>query len=95
MNSNAGKEEVQRLVMLSNRYGASNYLRKIGDNTYKYEGETDFIRVGFKGEKEEDGYQFIDPSGGPFLSIGSEIFGIEGKLSEIKIEDNEFILKFE
>lgn len=86
---------IQRLVLLSNRYKESNYLRQVGNKEYKYEGESDYLRVGFNGASEEDGIQFIDPSGGPFLSVGSEVFGIEGKITEINKVDNDFILKFE
>ena len=85
----------EKLILLSNRYGDQNYLRQIDKNKYKYEGKNDYLRVGYKGATQEDGYQFIDPSGGPFMAIGSEVFGIEGKITEITKVDNDFILKFE
>lgn len=96
MNSNTKKEKdkVQRLVLLSNRYKEHNYLRQIGDKEYRYEGDLEYIRVGYS-TKDKYKIEFIDPSGGPFLSVGSEVFGIEGKIAEINKEDKTFILKFE
>lgn len=66
-------------ITLSNRYGVQNYLELINENTYAFrfgnEEDGDYCRVGlaegFKWEDHE--YYFIDPSGGPFLSVGSEI----------------------
>ena len=89
-----GENQVQRLVLLSNRYREENYLRQIGDKEYKYEGDTEYLRIGYS---TEDKYkiEYIDPSGGPLLSVGSEIFGIEGKIAEINKVDKDFILKFE
>ena len=95
MNSNTKKEnQIQRLILLSNRHKENNYLRQIKDKEYKYEGDLEYIRVGYS-QKDKYKIEFIDPSGGPFLSVGSEVFGIEGKITEINKEDKTFILKFE
>ena len=94
ISNTAKKEEIKELVLLNNRYGESNYLRKIEKNKYKYEGETDYLRIGYKDDSKNE-YQFIDPSGGPFLSIGSEVFGIKGKLKDISLINDDFILTFE
>lgn len=93
MNSNT-KKNIQKLVLLDNRYNNYNYLKKIGDKEYKYEGiNNDYLRVGYD-NKDKHKITFIDPEGGPFLSIGSEVFGIEGKIAEINEVDNEYIIKF-
>lgn len=95
MKSSIKKEnQIQRLVLLSNRYKEENYLRQIGDKEYKYEGDTEYLRIGYSTEDKHK-IEYIDPSGGPFLSVGSEVFGIEGKITEIKEVDKDFILKFE
>jgi hypothetical protein len=88
------QRKADKLIKLSNRYKDKNYLRQIGDKEYKYEGDSDYLRIGYS---TDDKYkiEFIDPSGGPFLSVGSEVFGIEGKITEINKEDKTFILKFE
>ena len=85
----------ERLVLLPNRYGDNNYLRQIDNNKYRYESENGYLRIGYKGDTEQDGYQFIDPSGGPFMTIGSEVYGIEGKISEITAVEGGFVLTFE
>lgn len=85
----------EKLILLSNRYGEHNYLRKIDKNKYKYESKNGYLRVGYKEATQEDGYQFIDPSGGPFMAIGSEVFGINGKISNIESTESGFILTFE
>lgn len=88
------QRKADKLIKLSNRYKDKNYLRQISDNEYKYEGDLEYLRIGYR---TEDKYKidFIDPSGGPFLSVGSEVFGIEGKITEINQVDNNYILKFE
>ena len=85
----------ERLVLLPNRYGDSNYLRQIDKNKYRYESSNDFMRIGYNGATQESGYKFIDPSGGPFMAVGSEVYGIEGKISEITADDKGFVLTFE
>ena len=88
------QRKADKLIKLSNRYKDKDYLRQISDNEYKYEGDLEYLRIGYR---TEDKYKidFIDPSGGPFLSVGSEVFGIEGKITEINQVDNNYILKFE
>lgn len=88
------QRKADKLIKLSNRYKDKNYLRQIGDKEYKYEGDLEYIRIGYS-TKDKYKIEFIDPSGGPFLSVGSEVFGIEGKIAEINKEDKTFILKFE
>lgn len=88
------QRKADKLIKLSNRYKDKNYLRQIGDKEYKYEGDLEYIRIGYSTEDKHK-IEFIDPSGGPFLSVGSEVFGIEGKITEINKEDKTFILKFE
>ena len=87
------QRKADKLIKLSNRYNDKNYLRQIRDKEYKYEGDLECIRIGYSTE-DKNKIEFIDPSGGPFLSVGSEVFGIKGKITEINREDKTFILKF-
>lgn len=70
---------MEEIIKLGNRYNAKNFLEKSGDNRYVLRFENDeegsYCRVGLlEGHSWEDNeYFFVDPSGGPFLSIGSEI----------------------
>lgn len=64
-------------IQLSSRYGENNILVRIGDeNSLKYQLKTsiDTYRIGII-EDNPDEYSFIDPSGGPFITVGSEIEG--------------------
>lgn len=72
-------------ILLNNRYREVNYLQLVNEEEKKYQmvftnpAECGYTRVGLKEntEWEDKDYFFIDPSGGPFLTIGSEIDGYE------------------
>lgn len=64
-------------IQLNSRYGEDNRLVRVGDEDslkYRLKPSTDTYRVGII-EGNPDEYSFIDPSGGPFITIGSEIEG--------------------
>lgn len=65
--------ETKELIGLKTRYGVKNYLAKLDDNTYLLEIETPYIGHG----TTEDGKEYIDPSGGPFITVGDIIKGRE------------------
>ena len=52
-------------------------FKKTGDNTYTIKGELEYWRFGGREGVEMDmnNLGFVDPSGGPFISIGYEIEG--------------------
>jgi len=63
---------------MKNRYGNEYHFVKTGDNEYTIKGELTHWRFG--GKEGEEGVSssdlgFVDPSGGPFISIGYEIEG--------------------
>jgi len=63
---------------MKNRYGDDYGFQKISENVYKTIGELKHWRCG--GKEGTDGIDmndlgFIDPSGGPFLTIGMQIEG--------------------
>lgn len=61
-------------IQLKSRGNIDNRLIQVKNEPLKYKLKTDFnYRVGFK--EDEEGYVFIDPPGGPFITIGSEIEG--------------------
>ena len=63
---------------MRNRYGNEYHFEKLDDNTYTIKGELEHWRFGGR-EGADDLYMnnlgFVDPSGGPFISIGYEIEG--------------------
>lgn len=69
-----------------NRYNESVKMIKDGDK-YRLEMEYDWYRVG-SGDSETD-IHFVDPSGGPFLAIGSNFFNFT--IKEISKTENGFL----
>lgn len=63
-------------IKLNSRDGDSNKLVRIGEeDSLKYKLESKFYyRAGII-EDNPDEYSFIDPSGGPFITVGSKIDG--------------------
>lgn len=70
---------MQDSYIFNSRYGDNTvYLIKIADNTFRLNPgnqNDDFMRLGLReGYTWEDKeYEFIDPFGGPFLSIGTKL----------------------
>ena len=62
---------------MRNRYGNEYHFEKLDDNTYTIKGELEYWRFGGREGVEMDlnNLGFVDPSGGPFISIGYEIEG--------------------
>lgn len=62
-------------IKLKSRGGINNKLVQLKDEPLKFQLKTDFnYRVGFNDEAKDE-YIFIDPAGGPFIAVGSEIDG--------------------
>jgi hypothetical protein len=63
---------------MRNRYGNEYTFEKIDENTYTIVGELSYWRYGGReGQPEMDfsDLGFVDPSGGPFISVGYVIEG--------------------
>jgi len=63
---------------MRNRYGIEYSFKKINENTYTIVGSLDYWRYGGQeGQKNIDynNLGFVDPSGGPFISLGYHIEG--------------------
>lgn len=62
-------------IQLKSRGGLDNRLVQVEGEPLKFKLETDYnYRVGFKDDNMEE-CTFIDPAGGPFIAVGSEIDG--------------------
>jgi hypothetical protein len=71
-------EERLKMKTYRNRYGNSYQFTPVDADTVKIEGDLDYWRFG--GREGQDGIDendlgFVDPSGGPFLSVGGVIEG--------------------
>lgn len=63
---------------MKNRYGDEYRFEKVSDNTYTIKGDLNYWRFGGKEGQEgidDNDLGFVDPSGGPFISIGYMIEG--------------------
>ena len=64
---------------MRNRYGDEYYFEKVSDNVYVIKGDLKYWRYGGKeGQQSVDDNDlgFVDPSGGPFITMG---YGIDGR----------------
>lgn len=72
---------------MKNRYGDEYSFKKINDNTYTIVGDLKYWRYGgLEGQEflDYDNLGFVDPSGGPFIEIGSVIEG--RRISRIRVD---------
>lgn len=84
---------------LGNRYGDKNYLEQISDNKYilvfdeSAEASSNY-RVGLADEHqwEDHEYYFVDPSGGPFISVGASLFGGD-EVTRIYLDDKKIVIE--
>lgn len=76
---------------MRNRYGDEYSFEKIAENTYKIVGDLKWWRCGGKegqsGIDDQD-LGFVDPSGGPFITVGGKIDGRE--IVRIRAEGESF-----
>ena len=78
---------------MRNRYGDDYNFEKLSDNTYTIVGNLKYWRYGGReGQTQIDlnDLGFVDPSGGPFIAVGSTIHG--RKIVRIGVEHNEKII---
>ena len=79
---------------MKNRYNIEYSFAKVEDSLYQFhipESETSLIRVGGREEAEinmED-LGFFDPSGGPFVEVGSKIYWDKEPLTVRRIMSRE------
>jgi hypothetical protein len=63
---------------MRNRDGVEYQFEKVNDNTYTIVGDLTYWRYGGREDQDQMDFMdlgFVDPSGGPFISVGSEIEG--------------------
>lgn len=78
-----------RKIQLSNRYNSGVYLERDGLTTYKLCGDLRYMSI--TGEMEH--IFAVDPSGGPNISVGSTIAGMEVK--SITSDGDTFLITFD
>jgi hypothetical protein len=78
---------------MRNRYGDIYHFEKLSENTYTIVGDLKYWRYGGReGQQQMDmsDIGFVDPSGGPFISIGDIIEG--RRVVRIRVDSGEKIL---
>jgi len=78
---------------MKNRYGDEYHFEKLSENTYTIVGDLKYWRYGGReGQERMDmsDVGFVDPSGGPFISIGAIIEG--RKVVRIRVDKGEQVL---
>jgi len=94
---------------MKNRYGDEYHWEKLNDKEYKFVMEGDSLKYCRYGGKEGQGkldtndLGMFDPSGGPYVAVGSKIYfdeilgGLEDKrfltVTHIRSADDSFIAK--
>lgn len=73
-------KDKNKKIELYNRYYGKIYLESISENEYQLTGPDNiysYMRIGYKnlgnGNPDYTDIQFIDPDGGPYISVGSNI----------------------
>jgi hypothetical protein len=69
-------------IELKSRYGDIHILEKIEDKKYKFLPSDNYMRCGLTEDKNK--YHFVDPSGGPFISVGSILPEVNSKVKDIE-----------
>lgn len=85
-------------IDLYNRYCKGLYLRQVEKNIYQLHGPDmvfEYMRIGYTDDKCSD-IQFIDPAGGPFIQLGTEIAkNIVKKIHQLKDDDGKYYFLIE
>lgn len=81
-------------IELKSRYGDIHKLEKIEEKKYKFLPSDNYMRCGLTEDKNK--YHFVDPSGGPFISVGSILPEVNSKVKDIEfIEGTGTVITFE
>lgn len=84
---------MEKDIILPNRYGDKNRLVHVGENTYvlNFDPNGSCCRLIF--DEDPGSIKAVDPSGGPFISVGDEVDGRVVK--EIMMIENKIHITFE
>jgi len=81
---------------MKNRHGNEYHFEKVDENVYTIVGDLDYWRYGGReGQPNIDWNDlgFVDPSGGPFIGLGSLIDG--RKITRIRVENEKILFEVE
>jgi hypothetical protein len=81
---------------MKNRYGEEYEFKKIDENTYTIVGDLKYWRYGGREGQDQMDFNdlgFVDPSGGPFISVGYTIE--ERKVNRIRAVGEQLFFEVE
>jgi hypothetical protein len=82
----------KRTIRLSSRYHVNNTLTQIDDHKWVLNTDAETLRVGRK-STEDKTIMFIDPEGGPFMSVNHVIDEIDETIASIDfVEDTGYVI---
>lgn len=88
---------MRKTILLKSRYGETHRLERIGEkdsHLFLFIPSDGYYRLGFSG-KEEDGYDFVDPSGGPLIRVGMRFDSLNKTVKSIRRnKDDKIIIEF-
>lgn len=88
---------MSKIIKLPNRYGYDIHLESLTDSKWllKIDEKANYTRVG--GKNLPDDIEYVDPEGGPFLSVGGSVEGRAVTKIETLVKDkyNDFIITLE
>ena len=88
---------MRKTILLKSRYGETHKLERIGgsdSHLFLFIPQDGYYRLGFNG-KEEEGYDFVDPSGGPFIQAGRKLSCINKVVKSITKSEDGIVIEFE
>lgn len=88
---------MKKTILLKSRYNEIHRLERIGESDshlFLFVPADDYYRVGLR-EDEKDGYDFVDPSGGPFIQAGCKLNCINKVVKSIIGSEDGIIIEFE
>lgn len=89
---------MRKTILLKSRYREIHRLERIGgrdSHLFLFVPADDYCRLGLSG-KEEDGYDFVDPSGGPYIRVGMRFDSLNKTVKSIRRnKDGKIIIEFE
>lgn len=88
---------MKKTILLKSRYNEIHRLERIGESNshlFLFVPADDYYRVGLKENKKDD-YDFVDPSGGPFIKAGCKLSCINKVVKSITKSKDGITIEFE
>lgn len=82
---------MKQTIVLKSRYGDTSRLDRVGQEDsclFLFTPSSEYYRVGYKGDPDTKEYNFIDPSGGPFISVGTYLEEANATVKSIRCNEH-------